>query len=156
MKQSEETFSDIFLREHTDLIVVEGREIRRRLVLPGIEPGGVLRVTFERYQTSVPQGINLSTKKGKFEAAGERSADIVLWVDTAPEVVDLRMTNQVPADVVIWNTWRGWGGWPTGSTGYAGMLVETLNDHSWRLRCSDGVGGPDFDDLVVTVQLIRP
>jgi hypothetical protein len=149
----ESTFSDIFLRDHAEVISVGGAEIRRRLVLPAVPPGSSLTVRFVRHHPDVPQGLNLSTNHGKFVVEGERNADVVLWTDTAPEIVELQLTNQVPAEVVIWNAWRGWGGWPAGSTGYAGMMVKPLGPAAWRLECSDGVGGPDFTDLVVEVRL---
>jgi len=36
--------------------------------------------------------------------------------------------------------------------GNAGMLVETQDD-AVILKCSDGVGSPDFEDLVVELSL---
>ena len=150
------TYSDIFLREQTEVISVEGVEVRRRLVLPAVPPGSALTVRFDRYRRDVAQGVVLSIKRGKFVVRSERSADMVLWSDTAPAVVELAMTHRVPADVILWNTWRGWGGWPVGSTGYAGMRVTSSAPGVWRLNCSDGVGGPDFADLVVDVRLIPP
>ena len=46
---------------------------------------------------------------------------------------------------------------PSGTTqawiGNAGIVVDKASDASWTLRCSDGVGPTNFDDLVVHVVL---
>jgi hypothetical protein len=51
----------------------------------------------------------------------------------------------------IWNSWS-YEGVDSSWLGNAGMLVES-SATGYLLRCSDGLGDPAFDDLVVRVEV---
>lgn len=55
--------------------------------------------------------------------------------------------------VRIWNAWRDDAGTMHAWIGNAGILIEELPNKVTILRCSDGFGGPAFDDLVVRLKL---
>jgi hypothetical protein len=60
-------------------------------------------------------------------------------------------------NVRIWNAWweDALGGFMNAWKGNAGFLTEPDPDGSLWLRCSDGIGDPNFTDLVVRVDLQR-
>lgn len=96
----------------------------------------------------------MSIKKGQLTVDGQTMNRLVLWTDTAPEVVQV-VCRPPKAGAVL----RAWNNWDRNGTmmawlGNAGMLVEDQND-CVVLRCSDGIGPPDFEDLVVELRLER-
>lgn len=103
--------------------------------------------------TSVPpQGVRLKVRGGTFDVEGTSADDLVLWQDTAPSEVRARIKwkSKVGRSLRIWNAWRvndvtqAW-------LGNAGMRVTLDEPQLLTLRCSDGEGEPNFDDLVVEV-----
>jgi len=52
-------------------------------------PGDVLRVRFVRSTSAVRQGLSLSIKKGQLSVEGQSMKHLVLWTDTAPEMVEV-------------------------------------------------------------------
>ena len=119
-------------------------------------PTNVAEVTVRfRQFTAVPtQGLRLKVRGGSLEVASESGADIFLWTDTAPASVTARVRWKAksPRSLRIWNTWKV-NGVAHAWFGNAGMRISTEPAGSLLLRCSDGVGGPDFDDLVAEVSL---
>jgi hypothetical protein len=116
-----------------------------------VRAGIVFSIEFLSWSTHRPQGVNIRTKKGILETNEVRSTGISLWTDTAPPVVHIKCL-KTPTDclVMISNQWRRDDGVDDEWTNNAGMIIEELENGA-RLRCSDGVGNPTFDDLVVEV-----
>ncbi|MFT7474614.1 MAG: hypothetical protein ACI81L_001539 [Verrucomicrobiales bacterium] len=76
-------------------------------------------------------------------------------IETAELVLPKR-----PTILQVWNSWLI-GGAKHAWTGNSGIVVEELNVPSeatarFRLWCSDGLGDPQFDDLVVVVTIGSP
>jgi len=119
-----------------------------------VHPGDVLQVRFVRRKPTIREGLQLKIERGKLLVNGESLKSGVLWMDTAPEVVEI--VCQPPrsgATLSLWNAWERDGimhAW----LGNAGMLVEQRDD-TVVLKCSDGVGDPDFQDLVVQLRLVH-
>jgi hypothetical protein len=120
-----------------------------------VHPGDVLRVSFQHATSEVRQGLNVAIKEGQLSVEGQRIKRLVLWADTAPKAVDV--VCQPPKSGALlqaWNCWDRYGrmdAW----MGNAGMLVER-RDGAVVLKCSDGIGSPDFRDLVVELTLVCP
>ena len=100
------------------------------------------------------QGIRLKCD-GSFwgnnqTAAGKRG--IVLWADSAPEVVELQLLDK-PTAIIVYNVWDGGNGvidaWHNG----AAIIVEEL-PNGRRYRCNDGFADEDFDDLVFRIERV--
>jgi hypothetical protein len=99
------------------------------------------------------QGLRLKVRGGTFEIDSTSANDLVLWHDTAPEIVRVRIRwkSRGARSLRIWNAWRinnvtqAW-------LGNAGMRVEG-NESTLTFRCSDGEGAPDFGDLIAEVAL---
>jgi len=146
-----EEFDTRFVSEKTDVIRVGDTEVHLRLCIPGIQPGSSLRVVFESFTEDVEQAVCISTDKGKLKVGDERASSVILWSDHSLVSNDIEITNRVPANIVVWNAWRRKDGGVDAGLRYAGMTKEEISPSEWRLRCSDGIGEADFDDLVVVV-----
>jgi hypothetical protein len=100
------------------------------------------------------QGLCLKARGGTFEVNSRVAADIVLWQDTAPDEVLVRITWKPKGarSLRVWNAWRA-NGVTQAWFGNTGMRVTAGEGGVFQLRCSDGVGDPDFDDLVAEVHV---
>ena len=119
-----------------------------------VHPDDTLQVRFVRWNAMIRQGLQLKINRGRLLVNGQSSKSGVLWMDTAPEVVEIVcQPPKAGATLSLWNTWERDGivhAW----LGNAGMLVEQRDD-AVVLKCSDGVGNPDFQDLVVELRLVH-
>jgi hypothetical protein len=149
----QKTFGELFMASrgkpiaYRDLTVHAAHE----LVLTS---NAVLIVRFVRSNSGVRQALRLASKDVEMDFDGQLLKDAVLWTDTAPPAfrVGLAPKKQL-GTVLAWNAWMR-DGCMDAWIGNGGMLIEKTAD-GFRLRCSDGVGEPDFDDLVVDLA-IRP
>jgi len=120
-----------------------------------VHSGDVLFVRFIKSAGEARQGLSISLKKGALRVNEQSLRDVVLWKDTAPELVEIVcQTPKQGAVLSVWNAWDRSGilqAWLRN----AGMLVEEQDD-AVILRCSDGVGPPDFGDLVVELKFVCP
>lgn len=108
---------------------------------------------FISWSNEVAQGMRMSldTKKGMLAVDGEEIRELVLWVETAPPrpIVVVPQSRLRPQVLAVWNVCKrtsGCDAW----IGNCGMLVEEAGPNL-TLRCSDGVGPPNFEDLVVEI-----
>lgn len=100
------------------------------------------------------QGVQLRIRGGVLEIDGVEATDFVLWTDSAPSsvAVAVRPTGRGKPTLKLWNIWRGGLGVTQAWLGNAAIQVEGSADPARVvLRCSDGEGEPDFDDLVMGV-----
>jgi len=98
------------------------------------------------------QGVALRIE-GKFKVNGQIiRRGIVLWQDTAPQTVDLKVIGKV-STIEVKNVWDVGNGvihsWHNG----AAMIVETL-PNGRRYRCNDGLADDDFDDIVFHLERV--
>jgi hypothetical protein len=99
------------------------------------------------------QGILLKIRGGLLEANGTEASDLLLWRDTAPKEVEIRVARKgAKSSLKVWNTWRVGRDVTQAWLGNAGMRVEA-SERQVRLRCSDGVGPVCFGDLEVVILL---
>lgn len=147
---TEPTFADLFAEQQANELDWRGRRIHGLYELDVIPEE--LSIEFLRAATTPVQGIQVSLPGGELEVAGGTAANVVLWRDTAPSVVHLKVRRPGRRRrLQIWNVWRG----PHDATmawlGNSAIEVD-VEDGSVVLRCSDGVGEPDFDDLHVRIR----
>jgi len=111
-----------------------------------------LRVQFRARASDLRQGIRLKIRGGEMEANGVFAPDLVLWQDASPEVLDVQVRWHAKGarSLRVWNCWEV-NGVAHAWLGNSGMRVERVSPRSLILRCSDGRGEPDFDDLVVGI-----
>lgn len=101
------------------------------------------------------QGVRLKCS-GKFQANNQTAAGktgIVLWADSAPDVVDLQLLGK-PAEITVYNVWDSGNGvidaWHNG----AAMMIEEI-PNGRRYRCNDGFADDDFDDIVFRLERVK-
>lgn len=142
--------ADLFAEQQTTMIDWGGGPVHGLYELPTEITD--LSVRFVRAVPSPPQGLKLKVRGGTLTINATSSTDMVLWEDTAPGEVRVRVAWKPRAkrSLRLWNAWRvndvtqAW-------LRSAGMRVEQGPDDSLTFRCSDGVGEPTFDDLVAEV-----
>lgn len=113
-----------------------------------------LRVHFQSRGSDLRQGIRLKVRGGDLEANGALAPDLVVWQDASPEQFDVQVQwkEKGTRSLRVWNCWE-FNGVMHAWLGNAGMRVERTPPNSILLRCSDGDGEPNFDDLVVGISL---
>ena len=109
-----------------------------------------LRLVFESCNGEWRQGVALRID-GNFKIHGQSfNKGVVLWHDTAPEVVDLEIPPKVSV-VEVNNVWDVGDGvihsWHNG----AAMIVESV-ENGTRYHCNDGFADDDFDDIVFRIE----
>lgn len=130
----------------------DGEDVLMLDVLP-IDDGDELTITFEHVGSDWRQGVWLATE-GALELNGVRSSQLVLWQDTAPSTVQVRV---VEGDgklrlYNIWDSGRGISDHESQSA-TSGMVVEAAADGARRYRCNDIGYDPVFDKLVFTLRV---
>jgi hypothetical protein len=150
------SFAQAFIAQKGDPIEVDGRRLYWTYWLP-VRAGDAIHVGFEHFIGHPVQGIGLFTEKAELELEGLTGKKFALWTDTAPKRVALRVVKASKgARVGVYNRWRfGENGLTQYRENDAAIDVVPQDDGSVILRCSDGVGPADFNDLTVRVQLIK-
>lgn len=150
---SDRSLAEQFHKSSGRPINIDGRKILAVSHLK-VSDGTTLRVTRLTASRSRDQAVVLAVDSGHLEIDGFEAPAISLWTSTAPREVELTVRGEQATGLDIWNAWRGpafEGAW----LGNAG-IVEQPVAAGFTLQCSDGIGPPDFTDLVVTVELINP
>lgn len=113
-----------------------------------------LRLSFLSQSSRLRQGIRLKISGGTLVVNGHTARDLVLWEDTPPSEVEVfvRWHGSSDRSLRVWNCWER-NGLIDAWTGNSGFRVEEAGDGVVVLRCSDGDGDPDFQNLVVSIQI---
>ena|ERR1700737_290190 len=144
------TLAELFRRSRGAPIEIQGRTVHALFEhrLGGPE---VVRVEL-RSNRPRPEGVCFKIVKGNLVINEQRLREAVLWTDTAPGSVRILCQPKGTGAVLkVWNTWKDDQGTQHAWIGNAGMLVENTPD-GVILRCSDGIGDIDFDDLIVSLR----
>lgn len=151
------TFAEQWMASRGQPIPFEGKLVHGIWRIPLVAGEGVA-IRFVSWTPDMPQGLRMSldTAKGRLVVGGEEIREVVLWTETAPArpIVLLPKAQRRPQVLAVWNVWRGGG--PSSCDawiGNCGMIVEE-DAPNLRLRCSDGVGPPNFEDLVVEISRV--
>lgn len=99
------------------------------------------------------QAVRLTVNGGALAIEGLATGplkDVSMWTDTAPASTTF-IYSGAPTTFRVWNAWRGP---PPHNTMHAwlndaGVVIQEESPHRVVLGCSDGVGEPDFEDLVI-------
>lgn len=149
--------ADLFAASQSSVVDWEGQPAYSMLELDTI-PDAIL-VEFLS-ATAVPvQGLRMKFQGGVLEVANVSAQELLLWRDTAPDQVLVRVRRNrgqrnAPSSLKIWNVWRGGLDVTQAWLGNAGMRVERASDgNRIELHCSDGEGSAVFSDLVVALTL---
>ena len=137
--------AELWLDELAEAAEVGG-EVVHAAVTIDLDIDSVVTLDRRRASADRPQGLAIDADR-PFAIAGARTTRAVLWSDTAPDTVELRVA---AGRLTVWNVWREDGAvhaW----IGSAGIRRVELDDHdsdfALRLLASDGLGsdGPDLE-----------
>lgn len=118
-----------------------------------VSTGDRIAVTRVRSSRVRAQALKIAVDRGDLRANGIAVPVVSIWSHTAPERAELTVVGRRAKSIDIWNAWS-FEGVDSAWIGNAGMLVEQ-EGATHVLRCSDGLGEPSFDDLVVRIEVIR-
>ncbi|MDX1961851.1 MAG: hypothetical protein SFX18_01780 [Pirellulales bacterium] len=116
-----------------------------------VNDGQEIKVIFESVHSNWRQGIHLSTD-GTFEVNKQTAAEIVLWQDTSPREVVLKVHSQ-KGECLVMNIWDTGNGLLQRGHNGAAMIVEEL-PNGRRYQCNDGFADDDFDDIVFRLERV--
>jgi hypothetical protein len=120
-----------------------------------VRSGQQLRITFENVASTWRQGMFLATE-GMLVISGTSLPKFVLWQDSAPEVVTIDVVD-TSGTLILYNVWdsgRNLGKFESQSA-TSGMIVKELPQASRRYWCNDIGSTPEFNKLVVRVDLVK-
>lgn len=153
---SSRTLADRFRTQQTDRIRVDGIEVVSMTEIP-LDHNSVLEVLVEDSRPDIEQSLRIRSTSGDIEVIGtsfQPSESVLVLAETYP-AFEIGFSNlQVGTGTLqLWNSWilgDGEHAW----IGNSGIVVEPLPipegaTNRMRLWCSDGLGDPDFDDLVL-------
>jgi hypothetical protein len=149
-----DTLSDLFAEARSSVVEWDGGHAYAVYEL--VDVPEQLIVEFGDAKASPVQGLRLKIRGGSLLVNGMKTDDLLLWRETAPDRVIVRVERRGSARVSLkaWNVWRGGSDVVQAWLGNAGMRVESGDDgRHVELRCSDGVGPVAFDDLQVRLNL---
>lgn len=115
-----------------------------------LESTAKFTIRFVKYRREFIQGLRIRVEGTELEVAGQKLKDIVLWTDTSPTEVEIYCRSKPNARLKMWNVWKydelmqAW-------INNAGMLISEQKNRV-TLSCSDGIGAPDFSDLIVEIE----
>ena len=146
------SFQDLFAKTKGQPIAYKGHTVQMVDRL-SVSDGQMLKVRFESVNSDWRQGVNLTTD-GSFEVNDQGIKNsIVLWHDTAPSEVYVKIHSR-QGDCLVKNVWDVGDGvvhsWHNG----AAMIVEE-SQNGRQYKCNDGRADEDFDDLVFSIELVK-
>jgi hypothetical protein len=149
-----ETLSDLFASAQRPVVEWAGAPAHALYEFEEIPES--IGVEFVGGKPSPVQGLHIKYRGGLLIANDVGAEDLLLWRDTAPDRLTVRVEPRKKArpSLKIWNVWRGGLDVVQAWLGNAGMRVEVSPDgRQIDLHCSDGVGPVAFDDLQVRLTL---
>jgi len=118
-----------------------------------VKSGDTIQVRRVSTSSLRAQALKVGADKGELRANGVLTPVAAIWTHTAPKVATLEVVGRKTRTLELWNSWS-YDGVDSSWIGGAGMRVES-DGNAHTLLCSDGVGEPNFEDLVVEVTVLR-
>lgn len=147
------SFQELFMQSKGQPIIFNGKELKMvdRINLASNEDA--VKITFLRKDSEWRQGIVLQTK-GKFLVNNQKLPNrIVLWEDTATNIVDI-FINSKDKILIVYNVWDTGDGtmhyWYNGGAMY---VKEDRNSKTYY--CNDGWPDDDLDDLIFKIEFLN-
>jgi len=130
----------------------KGQTVESVIEIP-VQDGDRIMLTRLTSSTTRAQALKLGIDKGELRANGVLMQTAAIWTHTSPLEIQIDVVGRRAKSVDVWNSWSS-DGVDSAWLGNAGMVVERTSSIT-TLRCSDGLGDPTFDDLVVKLEIVR-
>ena len=155
---SSRTLADRFRTQRTDRIRVDGVEVLSVVELH-VPKDCVLEVIVEDSRPDIEQALRVLSRSSDINLVGSdapAAQSMLILTELTPSFeIEFADLDEESGKLQIWNSWilgDGEHSW----IGNSGIVRETLPvpegaTERMRLWCSDGLGDPDFDDLVLLV-----
>lgn len=145
------SFEQLFIKSKGQPVEYKGHTIQMMDRI-SVTDGQQIRVFFESANSDWRQGVHLAID-GVFEVNGQIvKKAIVLWNDTAPREVPLKVRSK-KGECLVKNVWDVGDGvmhsWHNGS----GMIVEEIASGR-RYKCNDGLPDDDFTNIIFRIEAI--
>jgi hypothetical protein len=149
-------FQDRFVANKGQPIDHEGQQINLSVRVP-VEAGDELRIRLVQAVSNPIQGLKLRAENAEMTSVRDVGNLFVIWDDTAPAETVVRIQKaKAGASVILRNVWKdGAAGAMMQGLRFAGMIHEVDRTGALVLRCSDGRGEADFDDLIAVVTHVK-
>lgn len=149
LENKDMVFQELFMLSKGQPIEYKGKIVKMIDKLDLINSDVPLYLEFISTDSKWKQGIILQTK-GKFELNGQIAPNkIVLWEDTAPKMVQIKIKSKDKV-LIIYNVWKIEDGtvfyWYNG-----GALYSEVDDGKITYYCNDGIPDDDFNDLIFRI-----
>lgn len=148
---TKQTLTELFTKAGGGPVKTDGRKVTPVTHL-AVSDGIRIIVTRLTSSRSRDQALVMALDNGLLEIDGFEAPSVSLWTSTCPRQVEFTVRGENASSLDVWNAWRGSafeGSW----LGNAG-IVEQAVEGGVTLQCSDGVGEPDFTNLVVSIEVI--
>ncbi|MEU0096502.1 hypothetical protein [Kribbella sp. NPDC006257] len=156
MSEEKARLDELFRASKGAPIEVDGQTVRMSYEVPVGEGEAVGTVSVRGFKREPVQGICLEMKNGgTLEINDIRHSGFVFWMDTAPSEIEFGITGVAGSGLRIWNCWRGKFGERAAWLGSAGLICEPRDYNFYRVSCSDGLGGAEFDAIEFDFELRR-
>ncbi|MGR3911569.1 hypothetical protein Q3A80_31440 [Burkholderia sp. SR8] len=134
-------------------IEVDGREIYSLYEVDVSSGETALSLDFISSKKSSIQGVKIKAENCNVEVNNQILKDFFIWADHSPKHIPMNVTINKggKAAIKVWNVWK-YDDVPHAWIGNSGMLVKK-DDRHIVFHCSDGMGDPDFEDLVFTIEV---
>lgn len=142
-----------FVESKGEPIEFEGRRLHWTYHLP--VKSEKIRLRFRHFVREPLQGLAINANGCTVKIGSFRSRRFQLWSDSAPESVTIIVETASPgATLSLFNIWGDETHEPMlYRLNNAAIFAQELNGHT-VLSCSDGVGPPNFEDLVVVLERV--
>ena len=148
-----ETLAELFTQAQGPTVDYNGLTVHGAVFRPVKKPSRFI-VRFIKYVERPVQALLIDIDTGKLFVEDSVSSKMILRLDTSPHVVEVRYEpSHQGSKVIIYNGWINENGGTDAWLMHSGMLVEETGN-KMILRCSDGLGEPTFDDLIVEIEFV--
>jgi hypothetical protein len=148
------TLADMFKASRGEPVNYGDRLVHAAVFRKVIKPSAYI----VRFILAIPkpmQGLGIAIDQGNLTVEETTAKRIALWYDSSPRVVTVRYRPSTDGGrLSIYNVWEDENGGIDAWLMNAGMLVEEAGN-KMTLRCSDGLGEPTFDDLIVEIEFLE-
>jgi hypothetical protein len=145
---------DLFVANRGEPIQHDGQELYWTYYVR-VQDKDKVEIRFRDFVPYPVQGLAVNCDGCVGTINGMKAKKFQLWTDTAPEVIEISISRaKHEATLAFFNVWGDARHSPMMyRLNNAAILPEPLSDGTVILHCSDGIGPPDFSDLVATVRV---